>query len=530
MRRKKVKNQHAFIAILLVAVTLLLVSGCPSPLDNKDDQDDGNTDTTPQVTYYSVAYDGNSADSGEVPVTLRYKEGETVAVQDNSGSLEKTGYTFFGWNTAADGTGTPMSAGDTFDIGNEDVTLYAQWLPLEQIVVPGDATAGDYFGYSVDISGDYAIVGAHHDSYDDPNPGYVYIYRRTGAHSWDEGYKLSIDGLDNEEFGFSVAISGDYAIVGAPQDNTGVNMGGGAYIFHRTGLNTWDDGVRIQASSMTSYDAFGDSVDISGDYAIVGAYGTDTTFEGSSIRNSGAAHIFKRTDVNDWSHVEMLEAPTPQASSFFGDAVAIDGDYAVVGAKAEDEDTTTADDSGAAYIFHRSTDTNMWDSVARVVSSDTTAADRYSDNFGNAVSISGDRVAVGALYDDEEYIYAGSVFIFERTDTNTWSEGEKITLGSGAVRDDEFGTSLALEGNTLVVGARGPENHTGAVFVLENEGSVWSLIQRIEASDGQQNDNFGLSVSVSGDLVLTGSFGRDDEDDNGEAITNIGAMYSYIVE
>jgi hypothetical protein len=165
-------------------------------------------------------------------------------------------------------------------------------------IVASDAGQFDNFGRSVAIDGDYAIVGAHQD--DDAggagvnsNSGSAYIFRRTGTNTWDTGTKIvASDAADGDNFGYGVAIDGDYAIVGAYQNDDGGSSSGSAYIFRRTGTNTWDTGTKILASDAAASDRFGFSVDIDGDYAIVGAYQND---DGGS--SSGSAYIHTKANT-----------------------------------------------------------------------------------------------------------------------------------------------------------------------------------------------------------------------------------------
>jgi hypothetical protein len=224
-----------------------------------------------------------------------------------------------------------------------------------------DAQAGDVFGYSVAISGDYAIVGAIGENGGTGDPiddsGAAYIFHRTGDDTWDDGVKLvAPDAQANDWFGRSVAISGDYAIVGAYGEDGGAGNprtdAGASYIFHRTGDDTWDDGVKLVAPDAQAIDYFGSSVAISGDYAIVGAYLEDGG-AGDPRTDAGTAYLFHRTGDNTWGDSVKLVAPDAQAEDCFGASVAIRGDYAIVGAYSEDGGAgDPLNEAGAAYIFH----------------------------------------------------------------------------------------------------------------------------------------------------------------------------------
>ena len=201
------------------------------------------------------------------------------------------------------------------------------------------------FGYSVAISGDYAIVGAYQENGNSADAGAAYIFHRTNTNTWDTGIKITASDAESYDwFGYSVAISGDYAIAGAYGESSMGYQSGAAYIFHRTDTNTWDTGIKITESNTESYDWFGYSVAISGDYAIAGAYG-----ESSMGYQSGVAYIFHRTDINTWDVGVKITASDAEAYDWFGYSVAISGDYAIAGAYGESSINYQA---GAAYIHY----------------------------------------------------------------------------------------------------------------------------------------------------------------------------------
>ena len=219
----------------------------------------------------------------------------------------------------------------------------------QQKILASDKQVGDEFGVRVSLSGDYAIVGAYREDAgisNISNAGAAYIFKRdTTTDSWSQQKKiLANDKQANDWFGNSVSISGDYAIVGAYGEDEGGSNAGAAYIFKRSGI-TWSQQAKILATDKAANDQFGNSVSISGDYAIVGAYQED---EGGS--NAGAAYIFKRSGIT-WSQQAKILATDKQANDWFGNSVALSGDYAIVGAYQEDEGGSYA---GAAYIFKRS--------------------------------------------------------------------------------------------------------------------------------------------------------------------------------
>lgn len=207
-----------------------------------------------------------------------------------------------------------------------------------------DAEAGDLFGSSVALSGDYAIVGARNEDAMGLHAGAAYVFRHTGTNSWDNGTKLTApDGQAYDLFGSSVALSDDYAIVGAWNEDAMGDDAGAAYVFRRTGTNSWSNGTKLTAPDAEASDLFSRSVALSGDYAIVGAWFVD-----AMSNNAGAAYVFRRTGTNSWDTGVKLTAPDGQTSDELGDSVSLSGRYAIAGARNEDAMGYLA---GAAYVF-----------------------------------------------------------------------------------------------------------------------------------------------------------------------------------
>jgi len=208
--------------------------------------------------------------------------------------------------------------------------------------------------------------------------------------NWPEKAKLlASDGATNDTFGRSVSISGDYAIVGARSDDSGK---GSAYIFRWDGTN-WVQQQKLTASDGAASDYFGTSVSISGDCAIVGAYGDDSY--------KGSAYIFK-WDGTNWVQQQKLTASDGITNDYFGYSVSISGSEAIIGENGDDGS------KGSAYIF-KSNGTS-WSQQAKIVASDGAAG----DYFGYSVSISGNYAIVGVPYDDDEGSSSGSAYIFNK--------------------------------------------------------------------------------------------------------------------
>ena len=349
-------------------------------------------------------------------------------------------------------------------------------------ITASDADAGDYFGRSVAIDGDYAIVGAFRDDDNDSNSGSAYIFRRSGS-IWLQQAKLTAsDGAAGDNFGGSVAIDGDYAIVGAQFDDDNGSSSGSAYIFQRSG-SAWIQQTKLTPSDGDSNEQFACSVAIDGDYAIVGAYRDKYTGV------SGSAYIFKHNG-SAWIEQTKLIASDGRGRSY-GFSVSISGDYVIVGAPSSNMGT------GSAYIYQHSD--SSWIEQTRLIASDSCSG----DYFGCSVSISGDYVIVGAYGDNQE---TGSAYIFQRSG-GSWVQQTKL-IASDSYSDDDFGRSVAISGDYVIVGAQSDDDNfssTGSAYIFQRSGSSWVEQAKLTASDGDIQDFFGGFVAISGRVSIVGA-------------------------
>jgi hypothetical protein len=364
-----------------------------------------------------------------------------------------------------------------------------------QVLHPSGATS-DWFGESIAVDGDTMIVGAALDDVGaNVNQGSANVYRWTGAGWTLEATLTAIGGLSTDEFGISVAISGDTAIVGAWSDDVGGNLGqGSAYVFTRTGT-TWTQQSQLIATGGAPSDQFGWSVSISGDTAIVGALFDDVGANG----NQGSAYVFTRTGTT-WNQQAQLTATGGAANDNFGVSVGISGDTAIVGAYLGDAGTNA--DQGSAYIFTRTGAT--WTQQAQL----TATGGAAGDQFGSSVAISGDTAIVGATGDDVgANNNQGSAYVFARSGTS-WTQQAQLTATGGAA-GDQFGRSVSVSGDSAIVGADtddvGPNGNQGSAFVFARSGAAWNQQAQLVASDGAGADGFGKSVSISGDIAVVGA-------------------------
>ena len=339
-------------------------------------------------------------------------------------------------------------------------------------------------------------------------------------------------------FGGSVAVSGDYAIVGAHGEDEDANgnftmeRAGAAYIFHKEGT-TWKQVKKIVAPVRSSFMLFGSKVAISGNVAVVGAPYETINGPGGTV-TPGAVYIFQKDagGTDSWGLVKKINAPQPQHNVNFGAAVAISGDYVLTSAPYETDATpdNSLDFAGAAYLYRKDQGgANNWGLVKRILSSDRSG----SDQFGYSVAISGDKAIIGAMQEAHDVNgsnmvwAAGSAYIFEKNSggTDSWGQVKKITAPIRA-EYDYFGASVSINGDYVVVGANQESEdlaevntvaHAGSAYVFkkgQGGASNWGLVRKITASYREPYQNFGKSVSIQGNFIVVGA-DYDDTDANG---------------
>ena len=356
--------------------------------------------------------------------------------------------------------------------------LFARdWSDIQQILA-NDATSGDKFGHSVSIDGDYAVIGSIGD---DDNTGAAYIFQRNST-TWIEQVKLTAsDATPGDKFGCCVSMDEDYVAIGS---------NGAAYIFQRIG-STWTEQIKLIASAVTFEDMFGSPVSISGDYVAIGSVGDDD--------NTGAAYIFHK-DGSNWVEQTKITASDGAVGDLFGASVSLDGDYVVIGAPFDDINEAC---TGSAYIFHRSG--TMWEEQTKLTFFDI---DDASGPFAQSVSISEDYVVCGAIFDEGGCFLSGSAYIFQRNGT-IWIEQAKIFASDSTILNF-FGCEVFIDGNYVVIGAIGLEEfQAGSAYIYFRNGNTWIEQTKVTPADGEADDEFGCSASLSGDYVMIGSHNKD---------------------
>jgi len=419
----------------------------------------------------------------------------------------------------------------------------------------------DYFGYAIALSGDTLAVGAYgedssatgvngnQDGAGNANDsGAVYVFVRfddgSGAEVWaQQAYIKASNTGGGDQFGYALALDGDTLAVGAWHEDSsatgidglqdgGANDSGAVYVFTRNAASLWSQQAYIKASNTAQDDIFGS--------VAVGAYGEDsnaTDIGGNQADNSasasGAVYVFTRSG-GSWSQEEYIKASDVDQDDNFGFAVALSGDTLAVGARTEDSSATgidgddsdnSATDSGAAYVFVRAG--GVWTQQAYIKSSTTGGGDR----FGKALALDGNTLAVGAYLEDSsaegvngnetlnDALDSGAVYVFTRDSNGDWTQQAYIKA-SNTDAGDVFGYSVAIHGDVLAVGApfedsaasglNGAQSSNGAtdagaVYLFSRQAGTWTQLAYLKATNTDQDDWFGIGISLWGDTLAVGA-------------------------
>jgi hypothetical protein len=391
--------------------------------------------------------------------------------------------------------------------GGLPLAAVADCPPAPVRLLVADPAADDQLGRNVALDGDLAVVGARLDDDNGVDSGSVYVFRRQAAGTWTQEAKLlASDGQAGDRFGSAVAVSGDFALVGAPWDDDRGLDAGAAYLFFRDSQGGWTQVAKLLADDGQAADSFGAAVDVDGDAAVVGAL-----LEDERGLNAGAAYVFRRSNDGTWTQEQKLLAGDGAATDFFGAAVAISGDRAAIGAYQDDD---TGADSGAAYVFFRDAG-GTWIEDAKLIASDGEAG----DYFGESVDVAGGTLVAGARHDAPHGAGSGSAYVFQR-DAAGWSQAAKLVPNDGAA-GNEFGYGVAVAGSMVIAGARkdndlGSQSGSAYVFAPDAAGS-WTQRAKLYGSDEAAGDNFGGSVAMDGSRAVVGSYAKDDPANNAGA-------------
>ena len=277
-------------------------------------------------------------------------------------------------------------------------------------LVANDGAAGDLFGYSVAIDGNVAVVGAWWDDDSGSDAGSAYAFERQENGHWKQTWKFDVaDGAAANYFGTSVAVDAltGTVLIGAYGDDDNGRTSGAAYVFTKKGgAGAWEQVAKLGLEDGTAGDRFGYSVSLDGDTALIGAYG---------VSGAGAAFIFSRQQDGSWTQAATLDSPDSEEKDQFGCSVALQGGTAVVGADMHDG---AAKNAGAAYVFELNEDSGEWAQTGKLEADDI----QESDFLGKSVAIEGSTVIVGGYGDDGKGSLAGAAYAFVRGEDGTWAQ------------------------------------------------------------------------------------------------------------
>lgn len=384
-----------------------------------------------------------------------------------------------------------------------------------QKVYSGDAELNGWFGYSVDIEGDYAVFGAKWEDHSGlSDAGSVYVFKNDGSDNWTQIAKLTAgDAANGDTFGGNVRISGNYIAISADREAPGgISNAGSVYIFKNDGSDNFTQVAKVSASDADINDFFGNYIDFEGNYLVVGAWYEDP----AAKHEAGSVYIFKNDGSDNFAEIAKLTASNGGASDNFGESVSISGNYIAVGARGANP---SFGDTGSVYIFKN----DGADNFSEISRLDCPVAE-VAAKFGDAVSIDGDYLLVGTGAEDSNGLAnAGSAYMFKNDGADNFTQIAKL-LSNDLESDDFFGFELTLSGNYALISAQ-QENYqgkhfAGSAYVFKNDGADnWTQIDKLNADDADADESFSSSVAISGDYMLIGARVGDSDviDDAGSA-------------
>jgi hypothetical protein len=436
-----------------------------------------------------------TVDRGSTGLALRNRDGQAQLRYSGLAAYDATGKELRAWLEMR---------GERLLLKVEDArarypVLIDPWVQLAELTA-SDGQSDDEFAWSVSISGDTVVVGAS-GPYDGTSPGaaYVFVKPASGWADMTQTAKLTAsDGQAGDSLGSSVGISGDTVVAGAPHATIGsYQYEGAAYVFVKPpgGWANMTQTAKLTASFGQEAEGLGDAVAISGDTVAAGASGWDS---------AGAVYVFVK-QANGWRNAnETAKLTGSDKTRFFGDAVSVDGNTLVVGDPLDWYE-------GKVYVYVKPF--AGW--ISMTETAQLTASDESDiDEFSSSVAVSGNAVVAGSPYAVVNDIQKGAAYVFVKPPRG-WKTTDhfkaKLTTWDGASQD-AFGLSVAIGGNTAVVGAActvGGNQAQGAAYLYVRPPSGWRTTDRfnakLTASDGAWESLLGRGVGVSGNMVVAGA-------------------------
>jgi hypothetical protein len=376
-------------------------------------------------------------------------------------------------------------------------------IPFKQRLKAQDAAGSDRFGQSVAIDGNWMIVGASlENNKNGTDAGSVYFFQKQSSGDWTYFDKLTVVGGNaSDELGYSVAIDGRYAVAGARNGDGMVANSGAVYVLYLNDAGFWEEDQQLIASDGQNGDFLGVSVAIDGNIIVAGAHLDD-----DNGANSGSVFVFARNANGQWSQEDKIRPADASTEDRFGIDVDLEGNTLVVGSFLDDHSGGT--NVGSAYVYERVVP-GTWRERAKLIAFDP----QTSDYFGRQVSLDGDRLAISAPFEDDAGTGTGAVYIYERRAIDDWRLISKVLPIEGRT-DDRFGEwSISLKGKTLVVGNW--NDHTvnadsgSAMVFLEREGKIWQPIAKLHPYPENTESYFGFSTALSDSEIVIGASNHD---------------------
>lgn len=366
------------------------------------------------------------------------------------------------------------------------------------------AGSSERFGAAVALDGDRLAVGTAEIFGD----GTVFLYERSGG-SWVLAQTIDAPpGGYQSYFGSVLALEDDTLVIGSPYQSQGGSPSGAVYVYVHDG-SSWTFQQQLTSPTVGYLDFFGQTLSISGDTIAVGC-----PFDDTAVFESGSVYVFVRGGTT-WTEQARLAPLLPMVADRFGGGLALEGDTLAIGAFNDDAGQSN---SGAVYVFTRSS--NVWTQVQKLKPADPNA----NQYFGETIDLQGSRLAISARGDDHAGYNTGAAYVFELAGAN-WVQQAKL-LSSAPVATDNFGSSLAFEGELLAVGAwldSELAGSSGAGYLFELQAGAWHQIAKIKAPDAQVDDTLGHACDFQGETLVLGAF-RDDG-----TFVDAGSAYVYRV-
>jgi hypothetical protein len=423
-------------------------------------------------------------------------------------------------------------------------------------LVASDRATGDEFGRSVDILGNQAVVGAIYEENDLnggstlSKAGSAYIYENVDG-TWRQTQKLLPNTRHaNAMFGSSVAIHDDYVVIGAPGDPTNISGGdykalaGAVYVYIRS-VNNWVLVDKIVAPDRISDDHFGKSIDLTSQGLIVSSLSSYDENGTNYIQRAGAVYLYEKIANGLFNYTQKIVASHRSNNSHFGYRVSLTSDYGIISVSSDDLDEqggNSVNDAGSVYFIKNYSGT--W-GITQKICAPFRSQDDY---FGISVAMDGNYAVVGADGEDHDQNNsnslpeAGSAFIYENNN-GAWSLQQKINPNDRSSLA-LFGWDVDIKNDKILVSAPHEStdensmnsiNRAGSAYLFELNNGTWSQSQKIVAANRAPEDNFGSYVAMDGDNVLMGTYKEDQDHNNANTMLSSGAAYlfscsSYTIE